>query len=89
MACEDIYTTEFGMSADSALSLCSSAGNFTFTSDDYFPTCVALTTVYLYQDGYNAYYFDEFIALSGIASEDINTYLYGADQPFTQYYQTI
>jgi len=61
MACEDIYTTNFGMSADSATALCGSTGNFTFTTDDYFPTCVALTTVYLYQDGYNPYYFNEFV----------------------------
>jgi len=49
--------------------LCSSSGNFTFSSTDYFPSCVALTTVYLYQDGYNPYYFNEFVQLTGITPD--------------------
>jgi hypothetical protein len=76
-SCEDIYTKNFGMDAANATALCSSTGNFTFSSTNYFPSCVALTTVYLYQDGYNAYYYDEFVKLTGITPDQMSAYLYG------------
>ena len=83
--CADIYTTKIGFNSDQANALCGATdGNFTFS--DPFASSVALTTVFLYTDVFNQWYYDEFASLMSLATvADAETLFYG-DNGDTQIY---
>ena len=65
-----MYTTKLSLTADQATALCTTSQNFTYA--DSFNSSVALTNVYLYQDGFNSFYYNEFLNVTGMTAEELN-----------------
>ena len=60
--CLTIYEEWLGLSQNMADRLCTQSTNFTFSN--VMQTCVALTNTYLYLNGFNSYYYTEFMSVS-------------------------
>jgi len=45
--------------------------------------------MYLYQDGFNAKYFDDFITTLGLQKSEMNAIFYGAQTPFSNFFNDL
>ena len=85
--CKSFYVNKFSMNDNSATNLCTTSQNYTFV--DPFQTAVALTTTFLYENTFNAFYFNEFISVSQYPQEQLNTLFYGDGSTWTSYYDSL
>ena len=71
------------LTQDQANKLCSESIYFTW--EDIEQTAVALTNLYLYQDKFNAKYYNDFMNVLQI-EDDMNTYLYGSSSGYNTFF---